>query len=66
MLFDRNFERRSVKMTRDSRVWLLFLGLAVALTVACSACSSSSSPAGGDNDGAPSTVEGVPDAMTQG
>ena len=58
MLSGRNLERRSVKMTRDSRVWLLLLGLAVALTVACS---SSSSPAGGDD-----AAEGAPDSMTQG
>jgi hypothetical protein len=45
-------------MARDSRVWLLLLGLAIALTVACSG---SGSPSGGGD-----AAETAPDAMTQG
>jgi hypothetical protein len=44
-------------MARDGRLWLLFLGIAIALTVACS---SSSSPSGNPD------AEVAADALTQG
>jgi hypothetical protein len=52
----------------DHRVWLLLMALAVALTVACSACGGSTSSTGGD--GTDGSTEGpgetASDAMTQG
>jgi hypothetical protein len=47
-------------MVRDNRLWLLFVGLAIALTVACSGTTQSGG--GGEQDGS----ESVADSMTQG
>jgi hypothetical protein len=44
-------------MARDGRLWLLFLGIAIALTIACG--SSTTTPGGGD-------AEVAADSMTQG
>jgi hypothetical protein len=46
-------------MMRDNRLWLLFAGLALVLTVACSGTS-------GDGSGGDDAAEGAPDSMTQG
>jgi hypothetical protein len=43
-------------MARDGRLWLLFLGIAIALTIACG----SSTPSGGPD------AEVAADSMTQG
>lgn len=47
----------------DNRLWILLVALAVAVTVACS---SSSTPTGGDGTDGSSPSEPVSDAMTQG
>jgi hypothetical protein len=47
----------------DNRLWLLLVALAVTVTVACS---SSSTPSGGEENDGSSPGEPVSDAMTQG
>jgi hypothetical protein len=57
-------------MLRDNRLWLLFAGLAIALSVACSSSSTPGGPSGEDGSpagpGGQDATETVADSMTQG